>query len=105
VAVWRRGHELRFPWPGDPVRLLAGNPTLGAPRYDLASLADELALYPARAARLVEPTAAPDSGAGVLDLDDQTARLILVLAIALAGVVLLAVLARVLRTPEAGDGA
>jgi hypothetical protein len=102
VTVWRQGHELRFPWPGGAVGLLAGNPTLGYPQYDLANVADQLYAYPAREARLIEATAAPPAVAALGQLDDQATQLALVLALVLAGAVLLVVLARVLRAPEEG---
>ncbi len=100
VTVWRQGHELRFPWPGGAVRLLAGNPELGRPQYDLAAVADQLDDYPMHEARLVEATAEPALGVALARLDEDTTWLTLVVALILAGAVLLALLARVLRTPE-----
>lgn len=95
LRAWRQGHELLFPWPGGTVSLLAGQPGLGAPQYDLAAVADQLAVYPTHEARLL--TTAPAAPPPSAPVDGPAAEWLLLLAIAAAGLVLLAVLARVLR--------
>jgi len=47
VTLWRPRQALGFVWPASgPVRLLAGDETVAAPRYDLAALADQLLIRP-----------------------------------------------------------
>lgn len=61
VELWRRREALLFVWPeasAGAVTLLAGAAELGSPSYDFATLADLVALRPARAALLGERRAA-----------------------------------------------
>jgi hypothetical protein len=95
VRAWRQGHEMIFPWPGGTVNLLAGNPELGAAHYDLAAVANQLSAYPTHEARLV--ASAPRPPPSTSPVDGTTSQWALLLAIGVAGLVLLAVLARVLR--------
>jgi Protein of unknown function (DUF3999) len=95
VALWRRRHLLVFVWPAaGEVRLLAGargDPAPAAPRYDLELLAPQLAVRPWRAA-------AVDVGGGTRMEERGPAWLPLMIpaVLALAAVVLLVVLARVI---------
>jgi len=51
---------LRFVSPGTPLTLLYGNPSIGAPRYDLALISSQLVGHPARAIALTgEPSTEP----------------------------------------------
>jgi hypothetical protein len=51
---------LRFVSPGTPLTLLYGNPSIAAPRYDLALISSQLVGQPARSIALIgEPTAEP----------------------------------------------
>ncbi|HEX9670207.1 MAG TPA: DUF3999 family protein [Thermoanaerobaculia bacterium] len=95
VALWRRRHLLVFVWPAaGEVRLLAGargDPAPTAPRYDLELLAPQLAARPWRAA-------AVDVGGGTRGEERGPAWLPLMIpaVLALAAVVLLVILARVI---------
>jgi hypothetical protein len=51
------GFALRFVSPGTPLTLLYGNPSIAAPRYDLALISSQLIGQPARSIALIgEPT-------------------------------------------------
>lgn len=86
---------LRFQHPGTPIFLLYGNRNATAPRYDLTLLEPHLSRTPAR-----ELTLAPLRGASDADDDNQGKRLFWI-GIVIAGVVLIAILLRlVLIRPE-----
>ena len=92
AALWRERLLLAFVWPaGGEVRLLAGNPDLGRPRYDLEPLAPQLLSRPWRAA-------AVDVGGGTRGEERDPAWLPLLIpaVLALAAVVLVAILAQVI---------
>lgn len=96
ARVWRRQEGLVFVWPGTPsVRLVAGAEGLDAARYDLEARRDELL---ARAGRTVGLGAAESGSQGAPSVvGDRAERFLLVGALALAGLVLVGVLARLLR--------
>jgi Protein of unknown function (DUF3999) len=81
---------LRFHNPGTPLSLLYGNDELGAPRYDLALLAPRLFAQPARELTLRPVAAAGEDHMGL------GARRFFWIAIAVAAMVLLALLGRIL---------
>lgn len=88
-------HALRFHNPGGALALLYGNPTMSAPRYDIELIADRMRYEDAR------PVSFRASSAPVEPAADRTDRTIFWIAIAVATAGLLALLARVLRTPTA----
>jgi hypothetical protein len=95
AELWRPRRALLFPWPGEPVALLAGSPRIGAPVYDLAAVAGELRARPALVARL-GPAMEGSEGAPA-----GWPRWSVLGSLALAAVVLLLLLARALpRMPE-----
>ncbi|HET9768793.1 MAG TPA: hypothetical protein VFS60_18245, partial [Thermoanaerobaculia bacterium] len=95
AELWRPRRALLFPWPGEPVALLAGSPRIGAPVYDLAAVADELRARPAHVARL-GPAMEGSQGAPA-----GWPRWTVLGSLALAAVVLLLLLARALpRMPQ-----
>lgn len=83
---------LRFHNPGTPLLLLYGNRRVGAPRYDLALLAPRLFGEPAYELSL--------AGAGTLSDDDEESpgRKLFWIGIAVAAIVLIVMLARLLRS-------
>ncbi len=95
AELWRPRRALLFPWPGEPVALVAGSPRIGAPAYDLAAVAEELRARPAHVARL-GPAMEGSEGAPA-----GWPRWSVLGSLALAAVVLLLLLARALpRMPQ-----
>lgn len=78
---------LRFVSPGTPLTLLYGNPSIGAPRYDLALVSSNLVGQPAQAIRLSDEPIADKP-------EPHHERRLFGIAIAVAVVVLLITLAR-----------
>jgi len=97
AELWRPRRELLFPWPGEPVALLAGSPRLPSPQYDLRAVAGELrarAPHVARLGRAVE---------GSAETPARWPRWAVLASLGLAAGVLLLLLARALpRMPESG---
>jgi Protein of unknown function (DUF3999) len=86
---------LRFDHPGKPLFLLYGNKRVSEPRYDVALLAPRLFGEPAR-----ELTLPPPVGLRAAD-DDRQGRKFFWIGVVIAGVVLIAMLLRVLLvSPE-----
>jgi len=102
--VYRHAREVPVATPGW-VRVPHVLATLAEPlpvaSSDLAAVADQLAAYPAVETKLVEPALTPVPVPPTVV--EPVARWGLVLALAVASVVLLAVLAGVLRSPEGGS--
>ena len=81
------GFALRFVSPGTPLTLLYGNPSIAAPRYDLALISSQLVGQPAGSIALIgEPTAEPPA--------KRRESRFFGIAIGVAAAVLLAVLGR-----------
>lgn len=95
ITFWRQRPELIFVWPGGDVTLRVAE-SIGPPRYDLVLVAGELLARP-----WTEATVDLDA-AGGQDPDGRLARAALLAALALAVVVLLVFLARLLRQPGSG---
>jgi len=96
AVLWRRGHALVFPWPeSGEVELMAGAQGVYAPRYDLAALSEDIIQRPAALADAGRP-AIPPQGA----LASPNMKWILLVGLILAGIVLIAILARSIRTGE-----
>jgi hypothetical protein len=104
VAAWRRGDVLLFAWPSPvagqasgpgaergKVQLLAGAPGLTAPVYDLAALAEVLPARPAQVAQL--DLTGDDLRQGAVP---WWSRWVVPAAVAVAALVLLALLRRIL---------
>lgn len=89
---------LRFHHPGTTIFLLYGNREVFAPRYDLALLAPRLFAQPARELTLAPPGAQTEEPA------DSGARKFFWIAIAIAAVVLLLLLGRLLRPHVSASG-
>jgi len=97
VLLWRRRHVVLFLAPPGPVRLMAGSPGLGAPRYDLPALGAQLLAMPS-----AEATTVPSPGGGGRT-GSSGVWFALIGALVLCGAALLFVLARALRRPAAGE--
>jgi hypothetical protein len=103
VRVWRTVDTMAFSWPpGGAVQLAVGNPALTAPAYDLALAETDLVTGPFVTAAV--DTRPPGEGqeTGADRLDRLARQWGLAAAVALAAVVLLALLARTLRSAEEG---
>ena len=100
AVLWRRGHALVFPWPdGGGVELLAGAADITAPRYDLAALSEDIIQRPAVPADVSSPDVHAAGGA-----TNPNMKWILLVGLILAGIVLVAILARSIK-PGEGQGA
>jgi len=91
VFVWRRRHLLLFFLPAGEVRLLAGAQSLGQPLYDLAALQEQLLYLPAAAVTLGRPQGTEGA------MEQGTAKWALAAILAIAGLVLAVLLARLIR--------
>jgi hypothetical protein len=93
LHLWRRRDVVIFAWPPTgSARLRAGAPTLAPPRYDLGPLRDQLL------ARPFAPVTLAAGRGGAEKAGQPWVWRALVGAMALAGVVLLVILARMLKT-------
>ncbi len=105
IRLWRRSDQLVFVWPGaGTVRLMAGNPRLGAPDYDIQALEAELLARPARKAVALVRAGGGGGARGSWPTESQTHWLVLG-ALALAAVALLILLGRLVRLDRAAGGA
>jgi hypothetical protein len=96
AVLWRRGHVLVFPWPDEGgVELLAGATNVYAPRYDLAALSEDIIQRPAISADVSSPAGPAAAGAA-----NPNMKWILLVGLILAGVVLIAILARSIKPGE-----
>lgn len=93
ATVWRRGDVLLFVWPATteerPVRLVAGQKTLGAPSYDLEALGDVLLGRPWQPAEL-------DLGGEADPAAPWWSRWVLPVTLGIAGIFLLLLLRKIL---------
>ena len=91
VSAWRRGDVLLFAWPGpERVQLLAGAPDLAPPVYDLAALSDVLPSRP------WQPAALDLTGDLRQGETPWWSRWVLPVTLAIAGLLLLLLLRRIL---------
>lgn len=100
LVVWRRTHAVVFPWPGEgKVELCAGAPHVSAPHYDFAALGDDVILDAQVYARI----GVREAPAGGWLRDSPAVRWALLIALAVAALLLVAILARGLRSQPRGD--
>jgi len=98
AELWQPRRALLFPWPGDPVALLAGSSKVGAPSYELAAATSDLRARPAKAAQL---GTALEGWEGA---PTRWPRWVVLASLGLAAAVLLLLLARALpRMPAASE--
>lgn len=104
VRMWRRSDQLVFVWPGEgAVRLAAGAPQLSAPDYDIQALEAELLARPALVTRLAPRAADDEAGGRIPGLTGTQTRWLMLGALALAAVVLLILLWRMVRPARRAD--
>jgi hypothetical protein len=102
AAILRRLPRVDFVYAsGESLSLLVGNPSAGAPDYDIVLLADTILGAPAQPASLGTPVTAP----GKDDKDETAAPKWFWAAVMVAGLVVAGVLSRTLKAPRKSDGA
>ncbi len=97
ATLWRRRHLILFPWPTEPVELLAGCPQLPAPTYDLEALREDLVRRPAIPAEATSGPPTPEKRPHVQLEDGKLAHLALLGGLGLALALIILVLVRAVR--------